>query len=134
MPDKTKKTAYVRILIWIVCIAAVLLYFYRCPVEYFFGIPCPGCGMSRALLAFAKLDPALAFYYHPLFWLVLLAAVCWIFERLHIVTFSKKFRQQALLLAGILFILVYIIRLFSGSPVTHPHIRQSVFGRLFLGG
>ncbi len=133
MPDKTKKTAYVRILIWIVCIAAVLFYFYRCPMEYFLGIPCPGCGMSRALLAFVHLDFIKAFYFHPLFWLVPAAAVLWILDRLHIFIFSKKIRQRLLLWTGILFLLVYAIRLLFGSPVTHPHFRQSVLGHLFLG-
>lgn len=134
MQNETKKTAYSRIPIWIVCFAAVLFFFYRCPMEYFLGIPCPGCGMSRALLALVRFDFAQAFYYHPLIWLVLVVAVCWILERLHITTFSEKFRQRALLWIGILFILVYIVRLCSGSPIVHMHIRQSVLGRLFFGG
>lgn len=30
------------------------------------GFPCPGCGMSRAVLALARLDFAAAWGYHPL--------------------------------------------------------------------
>lgn len=41
------------------------------------GIPCIGCGLSRAWLAALQLDLASAFRYHPMFWsiplLILLA-------------------------------------------------------------
>lgn len=51
---------------------AVLLVFWLlripCLFEYFFGIPCPGCGMSRAVFSVLKLDFAAAFSYHPMFW------------------------------------------------------------------
>ena len=38
------------------------------------GIPCPGCGMTRAWLAALRLDFAAAFAYHPLFWVVPICA------------------------------------------------------------
>ena len=37
-----------------------------CVFLYFLGIPCPGCGMTRALRALLRLDFAAAFGYHPL--------------------------------------------------------------------
>lgn len=37
-----------------------------CVFVYFWGIPCPGCGMTRALLALLRLDFAAAFGYNPL--------------------------------------------------------------------
>ena len=33
-----------------------------------FGIPCPGCGMSRALFALLRLDVAGAFGWHMMVW------------------------------------------------------------------
>ncbi|MPN43272.1 hypothetical protein SDC9_190831 [bioreactor metagenome] len=41
-----------------------------CPIRAATGIPCAGCGMSRAYLSLLHLDFRGAFYYHPLFWLV----------------------------------------------------------------
>lgn len=41
-----------------------------CPIRYFAGVSCPGCGMTRAWLEALQLDFAAAFAYHPLFWLV----------------------------------------------------------------
>ncbi len=37
-----------------------------CFFKSVYGVPCPGCGMSRALLALACGDVALAFSFHPL--------------------------------------------------------------------
>lgn len=39
-----------------------------CLIQYFFHIPCPGCGMTRAVLAALRLDFAAAFQLHPMFW------------------------------------------------------------------
>ena len=39
-----------------------------CVFTYVVGLPCPGCGMTRALLAVLRLDFAAAFSYHPMFW------------------------------------------------------------------
>ena len=41
-----------------------------CVFRLMTGIPCPGCGMTRAWLAALRLDFAAAFAYHPLFWVV----------------------------------------------------------------
>ena len=37
-----------------------------CFFKSVYGVPCPGCGMTRALLALACGDVALAFSFHPL--------------------------------------------------------------------
>lgn len=39
-----------------------------CPILHFIGIPCPGCGMTRALLSVLKLELASAFDFHYMFW------------------------------------------------------------------
>ena len=43
---------------------------FGCPIRALCGIPCPGCGLSRAWLCALRLDLAGAFAYHPLFWLI----------------------------------------------------------------
>lgn len=37
-----------------------------CVFLTFFGVPCPGCGMTRAAKALLRLDLAAAWHYHPL--------------------------------------------------------------------
>lgn len=46
--------------------AAVLLDAPLCPSAALFGIPCPGCGLTRATLALLHGDLAGAFHFHPL--------------------------------------------------------------------
>ena len=46
-----------------------------CPIKFITGISCAGCGMSRAWLSLLRGDVSAAFFYHPLFWLPVPAAV-----------------------------------------------------------
>lgn len=39
---------------------------WHCPVRAITGLPCPGCGMSRALLSLLYGDIAQSLYYHPM--------------------------------------------------------------------
>jgi len=45
---------------------AVGLAWWRCPVAELLGVPCPGCGLTRAVLALATGDVARALSVHPL--------------------------------------------------------------------
>lgn len=39
-----------------------------CLFSAYLGLPCPGCGMRRALQAAASMRFGAAFQYHPMFW------------------------------------------------------------------
>lgn len=53
-------------LLYIVCL--IILYYLGAECIYIslFGIPCPGCGMTRAVLSLLKFKVLQAFYYHPM--------------------------------------------------------------------
>lgn len=51
-----------------------------CPWKALLGIPCPGCGMTRAWLSVLRLDLAGAFRLHPMFWSVPVMALWWLLE------------------------------------------------------
>lgn len=48
----------------------VLFYWMRisCVFQTVFGVVCPGCGMTRAMIAALQLQFGEAFGYHPMFW------------------------------------------------------------------
>ncbi len=55
---------------------ACVVFFTRCPILRLTGLPCPGCGMTRALLAAIHLDFPRALAMHPMFWSVPVLLVC----------------------------------------------------------
>ena len=99
-----------------------------CPIRWLTGIPCPGCGLSRAYLALLQGDLVGAFAFHPLFWAVpvLILAVWWKGPR------GKKAARFLAFFLGAAFLLVYIWRLASGNPYMEISVEESLSAR-FLG-
>lgn len=122
-----------KVIILIAVSGIILLVFYHCPFLYFFGIPCPGCGMTRALIAAARLDFKAAFYYHPLFFVIIIAAVYMLLKLTGRVSVSKKAENNLLKAICILFITVYIIRVLTGSKIVSSDFSHSVIYRIFNG-
>ncbi|MDY5027858.1 MAG: DUF2752 domain-containing protein [Oliverpabstia sp.] len=104
-----KKQIFPRLKLLILICAAYYLatWFTGCPVKYFLGISCPGCGMTRAWLCIFHLDFAGAFTYHPLFWTVPFMAAAFLFDDK--IDFTKY--RWLLVLTAVLFFVVYFVRL-----------------------
>ena len=71
--------------LWITVIILVsVAILYASPISCVFleltGIKCPGCGMTRALLAALRLDFNVAFLHHAMFWSVPLLYVAFLFD------------------------------------------------------
>lgn len=112
--------------------AVIIIFFlYKCPFEYIIGIPCPGCGMTRAFIALLKLDFAEAFYFHPLFPIVIIVLIFAVLDYLKIFAFSRKFKDIATIVIPLIFIAVYFIRMFSGSPIVQLDFAGSLIGKAF---
>jgi len=90
-----------------------------CLFKNFSGLPCPGCGMTRAYLSLFKFDLASAFYYHPLFLLPVMVAIIIIFKKNE---FFMRLYKSRLLWGCVLtvFILLWIVRLVLFFPDTPP--------------
>lgn len=50
-------------------LAAVVFLDIGCMFRHVAGVPCPGCGTTRAWICFLQGHVVDAFYWHPLFWL-----------------------------------------------------------------
>jgi len=97
-----------------------------CWIRAVFGIPCPGCGSTRAVGAVFRGNIPKALEYHPLIFLTLGLLFYWlitvifrikIFEKLG----EKRFNIIMWVVLG-LYISVYIIRMILLFPVTEPMI------------
>ncbi|WP_159443181.1 DUF2752 domain-containing protein [Pilibacter termitis] len=102
-------------------ILALLLYLLLMPDEWCvfkrtLGIPCLGCGMTRAYLALLHGEVSTAFFFHPLFWLVpILLLLFWQRKRF---LFVQK--NTFWIVVGSLFLLVYVVRMMLLFPHTPP--------------
>lgn len=96
----------------------------NCFIRGIFGIPCPSCGISRAIIAFLNRDFGMAFKYHPLFWVPTVVLVVSII--------NKKYLKKLLLVFITIFIVVYIIRMLMFFPDTEPmkYNEKSIFNQL----
>lgn len=95
--------------------ALVLKNIPACIYKQIFGIPCPGCGITRAYLCLFHLDIKGAFYYHPLFWLLPIIAFVIIFNKHKRI--NKFFCSPYFwIICSILYLSLYIYRLICVYP------------------
>ena len=97
-----------------------------CWFRAIFGLPCPGCGSSRAIISILRGDLRLALWFHPLIFLsialIILAAI-----------FRAKLFRSNYFTAGVfaLYMLVYMTRMILLFPDTEPmtYLDASLLGR-----
>lgn len=91
-----------------------------CAIKQIVGLPCPGCGMTRAFTHFFQLDLKGAFYYHPLFFLIPLIFGIFLFRKK--VPLFGQLCQNKYIISGTLsvFLAVYILRISVLFPNTPP--------------
>lgn len=103
-----KREIYILILL----VGVIMFYYFSgmgCPILFFTGISCLGCGMTRACISMLQLDFISAFRYHPLCFLLPLAVIIMILQE----KMPKKIYQCFLIGMVIMFVIVYMIRLIS---------------------
>lgn len=98
-----------------------------CPIRFFTGVSCPGCGMTRALAALLRLDFSLALEMHPLVFLLPIAAVIYFVRRL----IPKKALRLIYISALILLAAVYITRIKADSSVVYADFESGMLFKLF---
>ena len=123
-----------KLLLFATVFVLILLLFYHCPFRYFFDVPCPGCGMTRALLAAFMGDLEKAFFFHPLVPFFLpVGMYIWLclFHGMRV-----PVRRQTIYILFVLgiFILVYLIRMMHGDPVLlhDAHGQMMLYGHTVL--
>lgn len=127
-----KKQSFKKTLIAALLFSAVALFyiFCHCPFKWFFGIPCPGCGMLRAFFSLLRLDFQKAFSFHPLVFLMIPVGIYLVLKKLGIFSFKKRTENIFLALLAVTFGAVYFIRLFGDSSVVKIDLKSSVLHKI----
>ncbi|NBH84470.1 DUF2752 domain-containing protein [bacterium C-53] len=118
-----KKNSIILILLLLLALSFLTWVLYHitgvntgCITKAFTGLPCPGCGMTRAWLSVFHLDFQSAFFYHPLFLLPVLIVLLLFLETVcHI-----KMPGWFYIISLALLLCVYIIRMSLYFPNTEP--------------
>lgn len=120
----------IRILAAIVAFYLILeLMGVTCPILYVTGISCAGCGMSRAWLSLLRLDFSAAFFYHPLFWLPVPAAILAVGRK----KVPERLYRWGMGVVGVLFLTVYLYRqIFLDDGIVLFHPRQGLIVRVLF--
>ncbi|MCT4598244.1 MAG: DUF2752 domain-containing protein [Vallitalea sp.] len=92
----------------------------KCFFKNLVGVPCPGCGLTRAYKMFFIGNIEKAFYYHPLFLLIPLLVMLYISNIMIKNNRLKKVSEIIYLISTILFISLYIIRFIKYFPKIQP--------------
>jgi hypothetical protein len=100
-----------------------------CFVSAVFGVPCPGCGMTRSWLAALRLDFYTAFAMHPLFLYPPVLAIAFFIKYLKFKNKNAKWFNVFCIVSLILFASVYAVRMVAYFPRVEP---MTVNGRSFL--
>lgn len=116
---KKKAKFIIPILIVFFSYAVLVPYFFKgystCLLKELVGIPCPGCGMTRAYLSLLRLDFKKAFYFHPLFWTIPFIVIMIVFQEISF--WNRLYKNKWIwIILIILFITVYIIRMIIYFP------------------
>lgn len=101
-------------------IVVMLIFNTKCIFKLVIGVPCPGCGLTRAWISCLKGDILKAFNWHPLFLLIPILGI------LIFLYFKKSFikcRIYILILICIivsLYLITYIFRMMTLFPYMEP--------------
>lgn len=91
-----------------------------CPFYLLFGIPCPGCGMTRAWISLFCGEVTKAFYFHPIFFAAAVVAVCVILCEIKPKLKRSKVITGVYLAMCVAFLATYVYRMAVFFPNEEP--------------
>ena len=119
MPERIRRGLnglLVLLILGALAYASALLFGWNCPVKYLTGVPCPGCGLSRALAALLRLDFRAAFRFHPMIFVLPPVVLYALFGKKPLL--GAKTRERVLLWSAVAMdIGIWLVRLALHDPL-----------------
>ena len=103
------------------------LFLTGCPLHRLTGLPCPGCGMSRALIRLAQFDLAGAWYYHPLVFFLPLPILWMVHRKAWKLPGGRRSVIAVAAVLAVALLAVYAIRAFTPGSFVYVEMRSSIF-------
>ena len=109
----------------------IVLKKYYCPIKFIFGLSCPTCGITRAVLHALQLDFSNAFHYH-IFWpVVIVGLIAYILYKLKILKVNRNLMIIILCIICITNLGYYFYRLFNNSEIVYFAFNESLIYKVF---
>ena len=121
-----KKYTIVAIAVVLVIGILSLLGLYRCPFRLMFGVPCPLCGMTRALYHAVRLEFREAFYSHALWPIAAVGLPLFDVYKIRGIEIKEKYKNAIIVFLCVTILGYYIIRHITGSPVVKADFHESL--------
>ena len=129
--DKKNIKLYILVLgLLIVFTALTVTGLYKCPLKALFGVPCPLCGITRAIISVLHGDWGLAFYYHPMWPVIVAAVLLYALSWIGLIRPSAKLVRFCAFGIGILLIACFVWRHITGSEVVKVDFEPSFLYRI----
>lgn len=112
-------------------LVAYLVKFPICPIRAIWGMPCPGCGITRAVMSILKMDYLYAWNLHPFSYLIIFSAVLWFVGR-YLTNWKMKWFEYYATGIGVGMLIFYLYRMICFYPNLEPMVynHSSLLGLL----
>jgi len=123
LKDDIRQNALAISVVLVIWILANIVFEHFCPMVLVTGYPCPGCGLTRALLSLIRLDVRSAIQYNPSIFLWIALTLAAIVQR-YIRGRSLKVLLIPLVAVFVMTIAIYVWRMIYRFPSEPPLVYE----------